>query len=138
MPVASIATVSIRQSFSHWAISSRSGVLVPKRRTDSRSRSEGTQTKISRAPISIPAALGLIFSQFSSSAIFLNFLFFGWACLFFMFWGFSPRMKEEGNLLNGIAPHATSVWSFTNDLLALLGTRLTYGHMGTIGEHGHN
>src|SRR5436190_5373094 len=107
MPVASIATVSIRQSFSHWAICSKSGVLVPKRRTDSRSRSEGTQTKISRAPISIPAAFGLIFSQFSSRATFLNFLFFGFECLFFMFCGFSPRMKEERTLLNGIASHAT-------------------------------
>jgi len=47
-------------------------------------------------------------------------------------------MKEEGTLLNGIAPHAISVGRFTNDLLALLGTKLTYGHNGTIGEHGHN
>src|SRR5687767_2399082 len=95
MPVASIAAVSIPQSLSHWAISSRSGVLIPNRRTDSLSRSEGTQTKISRAPISIPAALGLIFSHFSSRAIFLNFFFLGLEYLIVMFWGFSPRMKRR-------------------------------------------
>ena len=71
-------------------------------------------------------------------AIFLGFLFLDFECLVFMFEGSSPRMKEEGTLLNGIAPHAINVWSFTNDLLALLGTRLTYGHTGTIGEHGHD
>src|ERR1700682_4229623 len=117
MPVASIATVSMRQSLSHWANSSKSGVLVPKRRTDAGSRSAGTQTKSSRAPISIPAAFGLIFSQLSFRAIFFDFLFFGFECLFFMFEGLSPRMKEEGTLLNGIAPHAMNVWSFPNDLL---------------------
>src|SRR5438046_8926765 len=128
----------MRQALSHWAMSCKSGVLVPKQRTDSGSRSEGTQTQSSRAPTSMPQALGLIFSQFSWRAIFLTFLFLGFEYLFFMFWGFSPRMKEEGTLLNGIVPHAISVGSFANDLLALLGTRLTYGHIRTIGEHAHN
>src|SRR5262245_23713168 len=97
MPVASMATVSMRQALSHSAISSKSGVLVPKQRTDSGSRSEGTQTQSSRAPISMPQALWLIFSLVSSRAIFLNFFFLGFEYLFFMFWGFSPRMKEEAH-----------------------------------------
>src|SRR6266576_1122443 len=95
MPVASIATVSMRQSFSHWANSSKSGVLVPKPRTGSLSRLEGTQTKCSRAPMSIPAACGFIFSQFSSRAIFLNFLFFGFECLFFMFKRLQPESEKK-------------------------------------------
>src|SRR6267378_2882227 len=95
MPVASRATVSMRQSLSHWAISPKSGVLVPKRRTDALSRSAGTQTKSSRAPISMPQALGLIFSQFSSRAIFLNFFFLGFECLFFMFLGLQPENERR-------------------------------------------
>jgi hypothetical protein len=47
-------------------------------------------------------------------------------------------MKEEDTLLNGIAPHDSNVWSFTNNFLASLGTKLTYGHIGSIGEHGYN
>ena len=33
---------------------------------------------------------------------------------------------------------ASTAWDFTNDLLALLGAKLTFGHVGTIGETGHN
>src|SRR6266496_5786929 len=134
-----MATVSMRQSLSHWAMASKSGVLVPNRRTDGLSRSAGTQTKSSRAPMSMPAALGWIFSQCSLRAILLDFLFFPLESLLFMcLGGFSPRMKEDDTLLNGIAPHVTNAGCFTNDLLALLGTRLTYGHSGTIGEHGQD
>ena len=44
-------------------------------------------------------------------------------------------MKEEDTLLNGIVPHAREgVRGFANELLALLGTKLTYGHRGTIGD----
>src|SRR5215468_468819 len=108
MPVASIATVSMRQSLSHLAKASKSGVLVPNQRTGLLSRSEGTQTKISRAPISIPAALGWIFSQFSLRATFFDFLFFTFKRLFFMFFGrLQPENEEISTLLNGIAPHAT-------------------------------
>ena len=69
----------------------------------------------------------------------LIFLLLNLEYLFFMvFWLQPENENKKSTLLNGIAPYAKSVWSFTNDLLALLGTRLTYGHKGTIGEHGHN
>jgi hypothetical protein len=57
-PVDSIATVVTPQLTSHRAISSRSSVNVGKTRTGFSSRSAGTATKISRAPMSIPPAFG--------------------------------------------------------------------------------
>src|SRR3954468_1069269 len=46
------------QAFSHCAIACKSWVNVSNTRTGCSSRSGGTATKVSRAPISIPAALG--------------------------------------------------------------------------------
>jgi len=57
-PVDSIATVVTPQLTGHRAISFRSSVNVGKTRTGFSSRSAGTATKISRAPMSIPPAFG--------------------------------------------------------------------------------
>ncbi len=59
-PVDSIATVLIPHCSSQSANAYRSCVNVGKQRTFSAARSAGTATKISVAPISIPAASGRI------------------------------------------------------------------------------
>ncbi len=62
-PVASIATVSMRQASSQSTLRYRSGVSILNRRTGSGSRSTGTATWWCGAPQSIPAALGCIRSR---------------------------------------------------------------------------
>ena len=57
-PVDSMAAVVIPQLTSHCAIFCKSSVKVENTRTGCSSRSGGTATKISLAPISIPAAFG--------------------------------------------------------------------------------
>src|ERR1022692_2643363 len=54
-PVDSIATLRMPHCFSHAAICRRLSVKLSKQRTGSASRSAGTATKISVAPISMPA-----------------------------------------------------------------------------------
>ena len=66
-PVDSIATVSTRHRCSQSAKACRSSVNVGNDRTDSVSRSGGTATKISVAPISTPAAFGLITGKLRSN-----------------------------------------------------------------------
>jgi len=66
-----MATVVMPQLSSHLAIASRSAVKVGKTRTGFSSRSAGTATKISRAPMSIPAAFGSRTGRSSSVIPFL-------------------------------------------------------------------
>src|SRR5712691_13215171 len=70
------------QAFSHRAIACKSSVNVSNSRTGRSSRSGGTATKISRAPISMPPALG---SRHGRSATHIPFRFFrrpNWAWVF--------------------------------------------------------
>src|SRR5215471_14207245 len=62
-----MATVSMRHRCSQSAKTCKSAVKVANARTDSTSRSAGTATKISVAPISIPAAFGLITGKLRSN-----------------------------------------------------------------------
>src|SRR5215212_1454139 len=55
-----MATVSMLQASNQETKASRSGVKVRKTRTGAASRSDGTATTISSAPMSIPAALAKI------------------------------------------------------------------------------
>src|SRR5215831_1502389 len=82
-----MATVSTRHCCNQSANICKSCVKVRKDRTDSTSRSAGTATKISVAPISIPPALGLIIGRLRSIFRFV---------LFFFAMG-SPPLCDYGN-----------------------------------------
>src|SRR2546428_5141240 len=101
-----MATVSTRHCCSQSAKAWRSWVKVGNDRTESVSRSAGTATKISVAPISIPPALGLITGKLRSN--FRCFRFFVFAMDRLRWFGNEPGVPEWGNLLRGIIATQTA------------------------------
>src|SRR5438132_3978327 len=87
-----MATVSTRHCCSQSAKACRSSVNVGNDRTDSVSRSAGTPTKTSVAPISIPPALGLITGKLRSNL--RCFLFFAFAMDCLRWFGNEPGVQK--------------------------------------------
>src|SRR5215467_14076376 len=76
-----MATVSTRQCCSQSARACKSWVKLGNERTVSISRSAGTATKISVAPMSIPPAFGLITGKLRSNLRCFRFIVFAMDCL---------------------------------------------------------
>lgn len=122
----SIATVFTRHSASQSASAYRSWVKVGNERTCSVVRSAGTATKISVAPMSIPAASGRITGNIVCFALpsLLRFRLMNVLSAH----GRRPESRSTGTLLNGIVTNLNiRLANVTTVLSTRFGTRLATG-----------